>query len=545
MDAGCWHTERMLDRFPIACILLLSEGPRIEALTHMLRQRLIETRNVQAVVLVVCVALNSSLLAAPMAPAETGTVFGKFDAWRGTPIVVGPRSSRAAWQRLNGRQFQVVVDGVPGPLFDRIDGLTFSADDSRFLYIGYSGDHATLVIDGKIGRSYQDVHDPLFSIDSRHVMYVARVPDDKEVLVVDGSETTSYRYIRSPVFSSTGEIAIDGLKGLTEDNHVLVRNGVESAKGGPLSDLTFSPDGKHLAAVRREDDGGHLMFDGVEGPVCGIVGDIIFSPDGKRIAYTAMNRDRSLMEVVDGKPNGPYVSIMRVIFSPDSRRFVTTAITKTGSEAGGIQWTQVIDGKEVGPFRNVGGASFSPDGSHLAFFITRDTHSTMWVDGREEMAFEQGGLTRFSPDSRHLAYEVTYSQKFGGVGQAIVLDGKAGVRFEGVIGLTFSPDSRRLAYCALRRRADTSIGSCVVLDGVEGKSYVQVAEPVFSPDSRHCAYLASLGRQSFAVVDDHETRAMDQVLGQSKLVFDAGQTFHFLAVEAGNLVRVTVNLPAR
>ena len=104
----------------------------------------------------------------------------------------------------------------------------------------------------------------------------------------------------------------------------------------------------------------------------------------------------------------------------------------------------------------------------------------------------------FSPDSRRLAYAGERGDKW-----VVVVDGEEGPEFSNVRtdSLVFSPNSQRIAY-ATRESGKWS----VVVDDAAGKQYDRIdrSGPIFSPDSENVAYVASIGTNSYIVINGNE-----------------------------------------
>jgi len=150
----------------------------------------------------------------------------------------------------------VWVDGRLGPEYDRIwrDSIVFSPDGKRMAYRARKDEKELVSVGGAEGSGYDEVTDPVFSPDSKHVAYCACSEGDKACVVVDGVEGPEYDWMWS-------------------------------------DSIVFSPDGKHvayLAARDMSDDTGFpgskklAVVDGVEGPEYdGILRNApCFHPDG-------------------------------------------------------------------------------------------------------------------------------------------------------------------------------------------------------------------------------------------------------------------------
>ena len=141
----------------------------------------------------------------------------------------------------------------------------------------------------------------------------------------------------------------------------------------PVTSMVFSPDGKVLAAVGRDDVA--KLWDWRAGKELGLVGlggkgisSVTFSPDGKTIASGSLGQPIKLWDVATGKEIREFVAtssgVTWVQFSPDGGTLATVGPLKkarlysvdTGEESQRI-------GEHTS---NIHGADLSPDGRLLA-----------------------------------------------------------------------------------------------------------------------------------------------------------------------------------
>lgn len=131
------------------------------------------------------------------------------------PPVFSPDSSRIAFSmKRHGRQF-IVLDGKEGPMLDEIvdgparlpagagtaglrgqSGIVFSPDSRHLAYAGWIGKDAVVVVDGTIGEPYDQIGmiGIFFSADSRHVAYAAG-KGSQWFVVIDGKSDYAYEGI--------------------------------------------------------------------------------------------------------------------------------------------------------------------------------------------------------------------------------------------------------------------------------------------------------------------------------------------------------------
>lgn len=489
-----------------------------------------------------CVATLSQ--ASPNRFTEKQTVLGPLDRSQRVRVFVSPNQRHVAWLQQVGNQMEMVVDGVPGRQFNWIEDPVFSPDGSRVTYVGRIGTEAFLVDDGRVSPPYLDVHKAKFSLNSRREVYVVNPAPNEMRLIIDGKmQPARYRSISEETLSPDGtSIAFCGAVGPTGADFVLVHDAAEGTKGGIVTDVTFSPDGRHLAAVAQRDLGRVVILDGKEGPPYQQIAAPQFSADSSQLAYEGKQGDALLM-VVDGKPQKAWWSILHFEYSPKGHRYQYIAL-KGPDLKGGM--TAVVDGTEIGSFSDVGGPVFSSDGSRLAFSTSKNEGGpmTMWVDGVLQPPFPKLGFAVFSPDGKRIAYSAEFPAERGPGARAIILDGRAQKSYDYVGDPVFSPDSRHVAYEAFRRNqfADKHM---IVVDGIEGAGYFLVRPPIFSPDGTHCAYFASTGRNLFAVVDGQETEPFESLPGariDDRPVFDAPDRLHFLVMRSNQVVRIELRL---
>lgn len=272
------------------------------------------------------------------------------------PVMFSPDSRRVAYVangdpsagpavRSGGQR--VVIDGEPGPLFDRVTGFTFSEDSEHYLYVGQRGKRGVVVVDGRESPSYDALSapGPRFSPDSQHVGWAALL-DGKMHVVVDGEPGPSW---------------VGGVAG-----------------GGPV----WSPDSSRMGYVAGRGRQAFAIVDGRESVAYdAIVGNVVFSPDGEHVAYIARRGERWYV-VRDRREGTAFEGVASSVplFSDDSERVAFVAVR-------GGEKVVVVDGEEHPAFDDVDPASlrFSPDSAHLAYAAS-EAGWRLVVDGRATKA---------------------------------------------------------------------------------------------------------------------------------------------------------------
>jgi hypothetical protein len=380
--------------------------------------------------------------------------------------------------RKDGKWF-AVVDGKPGPAYDKIGTIHITQDRKRFFHTGTQGTSESpqfIVIDGKespvIGRMQgQQWH---CSPHGNHIWYISRDPAW----------------------------------------HLLPRHSPDSrkAKFVVVVDETGQPfpsyDGKAFVYTARIGTKWSIVVDGKPGSEqYDRVGQPFFSPDEGAFVYTAMMGTKWSV-VVNGKPGAEqYEEIGQPFFSPDGKALVYAAKI-------GTKWSIVVDGKPgAEQYDHVAGLHFSRDGKHLVGIARSGDKQFVVLDGApgpkynsisEPVRFTQGGNS------------IVYLAETSPGKWCVVVDGKEGAQYEitsetklprdpqspyGALSRKWIPcyvrDERRVAYVVPKKD-----GWCVVVDGKpDPESYERVSSVIFSRDGKRYAYAANEGRNAFAVVD--------------------------------------------
>jgi hypothetical protein len=270
--------------------------------------------------------------------------------------------------------------------------MQYSTDNKHLVWIDKSGEGAALVFDGMKGKIYEDIGGLSVAPKSSTCAYVAKTKDEKYVVVVGEKESAQYDGILNikVYWSPEGEdyAYVAGRKDSSGMETVLVRKGLEQAKGKSFRVVTYSPDGKRFAY--------------------GIV-----TPDEKGILKASM--------VVDGKGSHHYDGMGEDgFFSPDSKRFAYIGGIMSESRKS-IDTFFVVDGKQDETFETVGKQlAWSPDSKHYAYCAFRGDTSVVVRDGKISGAYSEAWLPAFSFDSGHLVWWAKMNDKWH-----VVVDGQS------------------------------------------------------------------------------------------------------------------------
>lgn len=205
-----------------------------------------------------------------------------------------------------------------------------------------------------------------------------------------GTERVTMPGLEGPEFDSNAcvEFLTDGpgpvFHGLRGGRHVVIANATVSRPYERADDFRAPAGSKRWAYIGRISTGREVaVVDGVEGKIYDWVSDLAFSPDGRHVVYAAQ-RDGQWRVILDNVEQPPYEFVDKLQFSPDSRR-LTYVASRTG------QHVAVVDGAEGPPFPLIdapdgttyGRNFFSPDSRHVAYIgrTTQDKGAAMVIDG--------------------------------------------------------------------------------------------------------------------------------------------------------------------
>jgi len=205
-------------------------------------------------------------------------VRGKEYNWLTHTFVFSPDGRHYAYPAFSNGKWFMVLDGVEGKMYDKVDRPTFSPDSARFAYIAVTEGEKMVVLDGVEGKPYKKISDedgPLFSPNSEYLAYMASLGQNEQFMVVNGVEGKHYVEIARPRFSPDSQrFAYVAASDPKHKSYFIVADGKEHAAYDYVRPPVFSPDSKHLVyyACRRDmriHGTGlvyHLVADGVDIP---------------------------------------------------------------------------------------------------------------------------------------------------------------------------------------------------------------------------------------------------------------------------------------
>lgn len=423
---------------------------------------------------------------------------GKHDAW----ISGSPGAQR------------IVADGVPGQIFSRCSGPTFSPADKLF-YWAIAANRIVLVADNQVIQTPLAGEGSLdFSADGKHWVAFGAEPETQ-----NGSTIMA------------GSIAV-------------YEDGLQIGRYDDVSYPAFSADGKHLAFVAMQDDRMRLIVDGkvsltfdapkvqssmlfrafVNGPNMFMLTSVHYGGD----SLIALVQDANGWTIINnGRPVSSYLqniwgggNYQIIAFSGHDADPSVFAWSLTVAESAPMaSWWEHPSGKGA-PWRVV------LNGQPADAF----TYPSFWPSGRPVL----------SQDGKHLAYAAdSGSTQDTKATVFVVSDGIRHGPYVNVWGIQFTTNGRHLAYAASDGSGKTDWS--YYLDGKPfGEKYTSVFPPHFSSNGRHVAWQAIREGKQVLVVDGEEVGTTDQVFWGPE-VLDSGAT-NWVVRDGATVARVTTKL---
>jgi hypothetical protein len=366
-----------------------------------------------------------------------------------------------------------VFDGKAGP--PGVSGpVAFSPDGEHFAYtwvdpLNQTG-NGTFVVDGKPTNDLQN--SPQWTADGAH-LYTKRAFSSK----TPGGNGTAMDILRDgkPIMRvenallyipPVGDMMVAVVQKTTvPQSSFLVIGGKQvpgsenTGQASGITDVVFSPDGKHYSALYHTLNGQQFAFsDGKKGlnypRLNGIsnagIGQhtMAFTADSSKLVYIGFNAaDNGQFLVINGQESQELFALNDTVFSPVGDRVATDG-----------QGLVTLDGKilnlaNVNPrAATVSQMTFSPDGSHLAFRLQGGGTIAVYLDGvaaGNAPANAEVGSLVFSPDRQHFGYFCRPANAANPNDEGLCLDGKFIPFPPGIFqysNLTFSPDSKHLFW---------------------------------------------------------------------------------------------------
>jgi hypothetical protein len=382
---------------------------------------------------------------------------------------------------VDGQKMPGIFGSGGGGTEGTIDPV-FSRDGSRFAYVAQmSRDKRTLILDGKdmgyVGDNLQ------FTADGQHLFSLVR-QGAVVGLTVDGKLKMKTDGISQLVMAPVGNGFAAVVQRLNPPGEFLVVNGknVEGSDCVRILRVTFSPDGKHFAAVCSLANNVHVVlidgkkgqqYDGIWMPET-----LAFSPDSSKVGYIAQSAGKFFVVINEEESEAFDGAALKFLFSSNGTRSAICGMRQSPPPSG---FKLYIDGKleRIDEQANCASVTFSPDGSRYAYATSPG--GLMYLDGKPTGL--RGEKFSFSPDSKHIAVwgnkpsvdpkQGVLAQFARAAAQGLFVDGQhvwGTFENQNVRYRAFSPDSQHLYWMTSERPTGPNakpglIEAVVYLDG--------------------------------------------------------------------------------
>jgi len=393
-----------------------------------------------------------------------------------------------------------VWDGKPSPYGADTDlrGYAFSPDGDHVAYIWNDptprSQHSQLVIDQQpapyLAGSMQ------WSADSQH-LFTKRVgvrdPGSRngsvQEVLLDGKPIMRADNVTLYIPPVGNMVVAKVQKVGTPNTTFLVVNGRPvpgSETIGSISDVIFSPDGKHFGAIYSNGGRQVAFIDGKKGldytrvdsvNTNGIGKLIVFTSDSAHSAYLGFNANANGQFLVyDGNEALQMINGIDTELSPVGGHMATVGSGQITLDGKALNLPDVPNPRAA----QSSSLSFSPDGNHFAFVMMQRGNPSFYVDGVQQPNYTPTGSTGnvntrpyvWSPDGKHIAYFCRPSNPAAGDDVYLCLDNKA-VRIgapAAYANLLFTGDSNHLVW-------SRGMGQSIYRIFVDGKAVAEGYAP--------------------------------------------------------------------
>jgi hypothetical protein len=387
-------------------------------------------------------------------------------------------------QNSSRQNYQLVIDGKPGPVSQSSIAPVWSLDGEHHAYIQQifpitaPQPSLALIVDGKTAP--YNAGEPQFTADGLHLFTKRMVPRASLTEVLANGQPFMRAESVQLHMSPTGP-GVLGVVWSTAQNarvsFLTVGNrkvpGSECADNAGLSGIYISSDAKHFAAKCRT----WIMADAKKGQeYADGVSNVAFTADGRAV-YQALTNGKTFLIVGDQESDG-YASIESETAVTRAQRltsnFTPAPAVIRGNKVGyiarvaqsGNNFVVVVDGNKPLSAVNATHLTFSPDGSRFAFLaghpyqnatVDGTAYSQMNVDGGVGNVGYQGTF-QWSADNKHVAWIV------GTPSQGVAIDGKYIATGGMTRFLKFTADGKRLVWLVLNPAAPRHL---IFVDGVQ------------------------------------------------------------------------------
>jgi len=190
----------------------------------------------------------------------------------------------------------LVRDGEKQERCNDVRTPVYSPNSKVLLYAARFARKWFIVCEGKkVSKLYEDVRDPVFSPNGRKLAYAVKTKTGWHV-ICGQKKGEAFESVQRLTFSPDGDTVAYAARQGRE--WFVVCGGRKGGSYAGIDWVGFSPDGRHLACVARRSHGAHMVCDGVEGPRHGriAVPEDATKTEGK-LRYVAIDAETRLVEI--------------------------------------------------------------------------------------------------------------------------------------------------------------------------------------------------------------------------------------------------------
>lgn len=377
------------------------------------------------------------------------------------------------------------------------------------------------------------------------------------VVMVNGEILPYWHASYNPVFSEDGERV--AYETSDEEGGEAVALDVEF---GPFYErivrgsLTFSPDGKRLAYVAKENDTLVFVVDGREQEQKGFnrISSITFSMNSRSVGYIA-HRDgvapygEKGKVVVNGRAGREYHAVNDILFSEDGEHFSYLAANWSGDEDNWTKVFVVLDHEVINEYIPRGEVDLNEIKGPSGFIGGLPVYRTIEEDGfRVVYGNSQYGPYKcdwvyhpvLSPDRSLVLFALKDEETIKLYQNGVELEEFSGERVE----IVFAPVGSNFVACIRKNRKEGyRVSDCSV------KGLTLAHSIAFSPDGKFVSYIAKMGDKWHVVVNNSIKGGFDHIYSDRagsnlyrfksiKVIWDSPTEFHYLARDGDKIYLV-------
>ncbi len=248
-----------------------------------------------------------------------------------------------------GEDLTVVINGSYRRPRDTVMGgsLVLSREGGRYAFVARNqGLYYVATEDGLNGPYTEiDSRSLRFRPDAKHLSCEATTGE--QAFILDGKLVGHCDAVVGPAYDSVGRslayaLLYHGLWSITVRRPYST---YDIYPTGEVTDLVWSPDGKHLAYTDAKPLGGTLLvLDSTQVAEYDSIACLTFAPDGKQVAYAAFGLG-AWRVVVDKTFSPRLASVKDLVVSPEGKHWACWTKERD-------KWYAVVDGEKVGSYHD-------------------------------------------------------------------------------------------------------------------------------------------------------------------------------------------------